>query len=214
MQWSFKREVARKVIHFLSLFILLFYFWVAEFFNPDTALTILVFVLIFFLFLEYIRLEVSENIPLLGRLWKYVRRDKEKRSLGGEIYFLIGAIIVLAVFDPRIAVAAILMTIFGDMAAALVGKRFGKHYISFLKEKAWEGVLAQFFVDIVMGVFVFFFLTGGSFLDIKLWIVVVVMSLTATVTETLISKIDDNLLVPLFAGFDGHITLLLLSLLL
>ncbi len=214
MQWSFKREVARKVIHFLSLFILLFYFWVAEFFNPDTALTILVFVLIFFLFLEYIRLEVSENIPLLGRLWKYVRRDKEKKSLGGEIYFLIGAIIVLAVFDPRIAVAAILMTIFGDMAAALVGKRFGKHYISFLKEKAWEGVLAQFFVDIVMGVFVFFFLTGGSFLDIKLWIVVVVMSLTATVTETLISKIDDNLLVPLFAGFDGHITLLLLSLLL
>lgn len=214
MEWSFKKELARKFIHFLSLFVLFIYFWISDVFNADIALTILVFILILSLLLEYIRLEVSENIPLIGRLWSYVRRDKEKNSLGGEVYFLIGSIIVLAVFDLRIAVAAILMTIFGDMSAALIGRKFGKHYISFLEEKAWEGILAQFFVNIFIGIFVFFILPGSSFLILSFWIVILVMSLTATVTETLSTKIDDNLLIPIFAGFDGYITLIILNILL
>lgn len=214
MEWSFKKELARKFIHFLSLFVLFIYFWISDVFNADIALTILVFILILSLLLEYIRLEVSDNIPLIGRLWSYVRRDKEKNSLGGEVYFLIGSIIVLAVFDLRIAVAAILMTIFGDMSAALIGRKFGKHYISFLEEKAWEGILAQFFVNIFIGIFVFFILPGSSFLILSFWIVILVMSLTATITETLSTKIDDNLLIPIFAGFDGYITLIILNILL
>jgi len=209
MKWNFKRELARKFVHLLSIFILFFYLIVGDFFDTKIALIILVFILIVFLELEYLRIEISKEIPLLNKIWKYLRRKKEKEKLGGDVFFLIGAILVLAIFDVRVAIVAILMTIFGDMAAALIGKRFGKHY--FLKERAWEGTLAEFFVDIIIGIVVFFFISNGLFNDWKLWVVILIMSLTATFVETIIYKMDDNLLIPVFSGFSGQIALLVLN---
>ncbi len=207
--WSFKKELARKLFHFLSLLIVLGYFLVSDIFDSDVALFVLLFFLIVFIFLEYIRLEFGKNVPLLGKIWGYVRRDSEKNTIGGEVYFFIGAIIALAVFDTQIAVSAILMTTFGDMAAAIIGKRFGKHYV--FKDKALEGIFAQFFVNLIVGFVVFFIVPGVALFTLKFWAIIVVMSLTATLTETVITKIDDNLAIPLFAGFDGQITLIVLS---
>ena len=214
-EWNFKRELARKFIHFLSIFIILIYFFVSDIFNPKTALILLTFILIFFLELEYLRLDFRREIPFLKKLWSYFRREKEKDKLGGEVFFLIGAILVLAVFDTKIAIAAILMTTFGDLSAALIGKRFGKHYLSCLENRAWEGIIAEFFVNIIIGFFVFF---SGVFSDFSiigsydLWLIVLVMSLTATFVESVVHKIDDNLLIPLFAGFNGQMVLILTKL--
>jgi len=153
------------------------------------------------------------KIPILNRIWRVLRREKEHDKLGGDVFFLIGAILVLAVFDLNIAMAAILMTTFGDLSAALIGKRFGKHYLVMLKDRAWEGILAEFFVDLIIGIFVFFwgFWSNTAILyNLNLWIVILVMSITATFVETIIYKMDDNLLIPLFAGFNGQIILLVL----
>ncbi len=212
-KWNFQRELARKFIHFLSLFILLGYFVIGDIFNREIALLILVFVLIVFMELEYLRLEWRARIPILRNIWAYVKREKERDVLGGEVFFLLGGILVLAIFDIRVAVAAILMTTFGDMAAALVGSRFGKHYISFLKDKAWEGILAELAVNIIIGITVFFIIPGISFAETDYWLVLLVMAVTATVVETVATKIDDNLLIPLFSGFNGHIALLILGIL-
>ncbi len=208
MTWNFKNELARKTVHLLAVFILLVYFIASEMFNTQIALIILVLVLIFFLELEYLRLEIAKDIPFLRWFWKYVKRRKEKNRIGGDVFFLIGAILVLAVFDVRIAIASILMLIFGDMAAALIGKRFGKNY--FMKKRAWEGVFAEFFVDVVIGILVFFWLSW-NFSNWPLWIIIFVMALTATVVETFIYKMDDNLLIPVFSGFNGQIVLLILK---
>ena len=211
MKWNFKRELARKFMHFLAVFILLAYFVVSDFFNPQTALLILVFILIIALELEYFRIEVGKKIPVLNKIWAYVRRDKEKNTIGGDVFFLIGGILVLAVFDLRIAVAAILMTIFGDLSAALIGSRFGKHHLKLFKDRAWEGILAEFFVDLLVGFAVFF---RGDIFNIsliynwQLWTIVLVMAITATIVETIAHKMDDNLLIPIFAGFNGQIVLL------
>ncbi len=213
MQWSFKNELARKFVHLLSLFILLVYFLAVDIFNPDIALVILVFVLITFLELEYLRLELGAKIPILRGFWKHLRRKKEEKALGSEIFFLVGAILVLAVFDTQIAVAAILMTTFGDMAAALIGSRFGKNYLSYPEDTAWEGILAEFFVNIVIGIIVFFIFPGVSFSNLNYWIIILVMATTATIVETFAGKIDDNLLIPVFSGFNGQIALLILGLL-
>jgi len=61
---------------------------------------------------EYVRIEMGKRIPLISRLWKY-KRGKERDRMGGEVFFLMGAILSFAIFDLRIAAAAILMTTFG-----------------------------------------------------------------------------------------------------
>lgn len=209
MKWDFKRELARKFVHLLSVLILLIYFLASDFFNKQIALLILVLILIFFLELEYLRIEIAGKIPLLHNLWKYLRRKKEKNKLGGDVFFLIGSILVLAIFNVKIAMAVILMTTFGDMSAALIGKRFGKHWLKKFKDRAWEGILAEFFVDVLICYFVFFW---GSLLFIfnwQLWVLILLMSFTATFVETIIYKMDDNLLIPIFAGFTGQIILII-----
>ncbi len=214
MTWNFKRELARKFVHILSVFILLIYFFISGYFSSKTAMLILVFILIIFLELEYFRIEIGKKITFLNKIWKYVRRKKEKDKLGGDVFFLIGAILVLAIFDLKIAIATILMTTFGDLSAALIGSRFGKHYLNCLKDRAWEGILAEFFVDMIIGFLVFFwgfFSDSSLLLNFDLWAIVIVMSVTATFVETLIYKMDDNLIIPVFAGFNGQMIMIILN---
>jgi len=211
MKWNFKRELARKFVHLLSIFILLVYFIVADFFDRNIALLILVLVLIVSLEFEYLRIEIARKIPFFNHIWKYLRRKKEKGKLGGEVFFLIGAILVLSIFDIKVAMAAILMTTFGDMAAALIGKKFGKYYLKSLKDRAWEGIIAEFSIDVIIGVLIFFVIGGGLMYDFKIWAIILVMAFTATFVETIIYKMDDNLLIPIFSGFNGQIVLMLLN---
>ena len=139
--WDFKRELGRKTIHLLSVFILIIYNLFAQTFSHKIALLILAALLILLIEFEYLRLERGMRIPLVSLLWRY-KRPKELRRLGGEVFFLLGAILCLALFDLRVAVTAILMTTFGDLTAGLVGTRFGKSRVSGLPRKTWEGAAA------------------------------------------------------------------------
>jgi dolichol kinase len=218
MDWDFKKEVGRKTIHLLSIFFLIIYIVFASTFSHRIALFILGFLLIILIEFEYLRVEVGMKIPIISLLWKY-RRVKECNKLGGEVYFLIASILCLALFDLRIAAAAILMLTFGDLAAALIGKRFGRIWIPKLKDRAVEGVLAELIVDLIIGFLIVRSLVNGSVWWLSsiipsgqpIWPIIITMALTATVVETLVHKLDDNLLVPLFSGFNGQIVLLLLS---
>ncbi len=200
MSWDLKKELKRKVAHLLALSFIAIFLLVSEFYGKNLALLSLVLLLIIFLELEYVRIELRKKIPLLSGLW----RGKEKDRVGGQVFFLIGAIISLAVFDLDIAIAAILMTIFGDMAAALIGKRFGKTWIS--KDKALEGIFAQLFVDVVIAYLVFNIIFGSGG-----WVIMLTMALTATVVESVLSNLDDNLMIPLFSGFNGQMIRLILN---
>ncbi len=92
------------------------------------------------------------------------------------------------------------MTTFGDASAAIIGKAFGRTWISGLKNRAYEGCAAEFIVDIIIG-----------WIFLQNWIVVFVMAGTATVVETVTDKLDDNLLIPLFSGFNGQLVVLILT---
>jgi dolichol kinase len=208
MAWSLKNELARKAVHFFSLLIIWIYFLVSDIFNQRIALFFLVLILIIFIEFEYLRLETQRKIPLLNKIWAWTRRRKERHMLGGDIFFLLGAILALAIFTPIIAIAAILMTTFGDLTAALVGKKFGKH--KFIKNKTWEGTITELVVNFIIGVIVFLIYQDLPFSTGKPWIVISLMALTATWVETSVSKIDDNLLIPVFAGFVGQMITLVL----
>jgi dolichol kinase len=196
MAWDFKNELARKGVHLLSLFFIAIFVIVSESYGERLALFSLVILLVLLIEIDYLRVELKKKLPLINRFF----RSKEKNKLGGQVFFLMGAIICLAVFDFRIAIAALLMTTFGDMSAALIGKKFGRTWIS--KTRALEGIVAEFIVDVVIGYFVL-----GS------WIVILVMAITATVVESIISKLDDNLIIPVFSGFNGQVATYILVML-
>ncbi|MFQ6051685.1 MAG: diacylglycerol/polyprenol kinase family protein [Candidatus Hydrothermarchaeota archaeon] len=185
-----KQEIIRKAVHLTSVIIVLLYYML----DKNITLFLLTVVLIILIEIEFVRIEWGKKIPFFWRFF----REKERESLGGEVFLLIGAIIAISVFDKEIASAAILMTTFGDMSAAIFGKAFGKKKVPKLESKYVEGCLAELFIDIGIG---YFFLQN--------LVVSLIMAVTATTVETIVTKLDDNLLIPLFAGFNGQLALIL-----
>ena len=184
-------ELKRKAVHLTSIIIVLVY----HAFGQQAILLLLTVYLIAILEIEYFRIEWGKKLPFIHSLL----REKEADRLGGHVFFTMGCIIAISVFSEEIASAAILMTTFGDASAAIFGKAFGRTWIPGLTNRAVEGCAAEFIVDVVIGVI---FLSN--------WLVVLVMAGTATVVETLANKMDDNLLIPLFSGFNGNLILLIL----
>ncbi len=184
-EFSLKKELQRKTVHVTSVLIVIAYF-----FLPKTViLLILMVLLILFLELEFVRIDLRLKLPFFQQFY----REKEKDRLAGHVFFIMGAIIAISVFDKNIAMAAILMTTFGDTCAAIFGKRFGRTWIPKLKNRAVEGCMAEFIVDLAIG-----------FMFLDSWLVIVVMAGTATIVETVVNKMDDNLLIPLFSGFNAQ----------
>ena len=210
MKWGSKKEVARKGVHLLSIFFVLIYLLFVYLFSHRAGIFALIFLLILLIIFEYVRIELKKKIPLISRFW-WVKRDCEKEAMGSEVFFLIGSIICLAIFDVRIAFAAIFMTTFGDLAAAMIGRKFGKHKLKFMKRKSWEGVIAEFIVNIIVGfIFIRPLFTVGFTFGQPIWPVIITMAVVATAVETMISKLEDNLVIPVFSGFAGQIALLIL----
>ena len=194
-------EIGRKIIHITILIVLAAYFVVqdnligagySQDLSKQVALLFLVALLIIFLVLEYLRLELNWKIPFFSQFI----RPKEQDRMNGVVYFLAGTIISLAVFNTRIALAALLMTTFGDMAAALIGKTFGTTLV--YRNKTWAGFFGELVVNLIVGFIVLSELNGAIFIILS-------MALVATIVETLIDELDDNLLIPIFSGFVGQI---------
>ena len=199
MVWGFFHEIGRKIIHITILIVLAVYFVIQDsligagytaVLSKQVALMFLVGLLILFLILEYFRLELGWKMPFFSQFI----RPKEQNRMYGVIYFLSATIISLAIFDPKIALAALLMTTFGDMVAALVGKKYGTTLI--YRNKTWAGFSGELATNLVVG-----------FLILENIYVIIGMALAATIVETLVDELDDNLLIPIFSGFVGQIIL-------
>lgn len=183
-------EAKRKFFHVLGLGYVLLYWIPLKFLHSALiGMLLLLALLLVFITIEFFRISKHKKIPIFHVLW----RPREENTLGGQVYMVLGMIIALAIFDFPIAMTAILMMSLGDMVAAVFGIAFGKHWIKGLKETAWEGIIAEFAVDLIIG-----------YLIIGNWIIVIPMAIMATTVETIFPHIDDNLAIPVFAGFIGQ----------
>ena len=186
-------ELRRKAMHAAILLIIILYSILEKSVSKQIALFTLVFILLFLLVTEFIRLELNIELPIVKQLIK----AKEERRMHSAVYFLSATIISLAVFDFRIALAALLMTVFGDMSAAIVGQRFGKALL--FKNKTLSGCLTELVINLIVGLII-----------LNNIYVIIAMAFTATIVETFVSELDDNLFVPLFAGFVGQLLFFLM----
>jgi len=193
MTFNFLQELGRKLIHIIVLLVLCGYVIVEKTHGKQIALVGIVSLLILFLILEYFRLELDLELPIFN----WIIRAKEHRKPYGTIYFLLSTIICLAVFDFRIALAALLMTVFGDMTAALIGKWYGKTLI--FKNKTLTGGIVELVINLILG-----------FIILRNFYIILAMAFTATIVETFVDELDDNLVVPLFSGFVGQMLIFLI----
>lgn len=188
MAWILLNEVLRKTTHIAILLVLLIYNSIEESYSKQAGLFFILGLLGIMLILEYLRLELGWRMPFLS----FVIRPKEEHRLNGGVHFLAATIICLGVFDFNIALAALLMTTFGDLSASLAGKTLGSSLI--YRSKTWAGFTAELIVNLAVG-----------FIVLNNIYIIIGMAIVASISEILVEEIDDNLIIPLFAGFAGQL---------
>ena len=184
------REILRKLFHLYQLPVIFGYIFLRYQFSERIAIFALVILLMIILEFEILRLEWKVNFPdPFG-----IMRKSERNRATGMLYMILATIVVFAVFDFRIALTALLLTVFGDLVSAIFGMQYGKRKIK--NGKSWEGFFAGLISNILVAV-------------ILLWgfpLVGISMAVTASIVEFITYKLDDNLTVPIFSAFVGHTT--------
>lgn len=186
---SLVRELVRKVFHLSGIFIVVGYTLLLNYTSQRMAMLAVTALLLMLLEIEYIRLE---HKPRIAEAIQGFLRHHEKTRLSSAVFLVIACIIAFATFDYWVAFLAVSMAVFGDLACALVGKFFGRTKI--YRNKTIVGTCAGFVMNMLVGV-----LTLPNFL-----ILFAPMAFIASFVEVFTRKMDDNLTVPLFAGFAGQ----------
>lgn len=141
---------------------------------------------------------IYQKYTLPGLSWfiKRYERAKDKKTFPGRgaILFLIGSFIVILLFDKNTALAAITILALGDSISPLVGRFYGRIKHPFSNVKLIEGTIA----GIVAG-----FLGAMLFVSPSQAIIAsfVAMTVEAIDIKLLGDKFDDNISIPLVAGF-------------
>jgi dolichol kinase len=179
-----RREVWRKAIHVASIAIPIFV-WI---FGRTPGLTLLVPALLTALAVEWARFRVRRVRYLFLRYTRLLLRTHERHHLAGATYMVIGYTLALLLFPRPIAVLAMLYNGLGDAAAALVGRRFGRHRTGW--GKSWEGFGAGLVTNLALG----FAIPGVPVAAALLG------GITAAVLEFAPLPLDDNLKVTVGGG--------------
>ena len=190
---SFKKELARKLIHLSSLWIPALIYFV------QPSISIIVFSAIFVgdVILEYGNYKKWRWARrTFGLLFYRTLRNKElKRSqlqLSGGAYVMLAAIACTLLFPANVAVVALSIMLISDTCAALFGKAYGSRRL--YKNNSIEGT-AAFFVSALLIMVICNFILPVTYASI-------LAAFVATFAEMYEDKIeiDDNLSIPLFVG--------------
>ena len=109
-------------------------------------------------------------------------------------FYLLGTFLTFTLFDPLVAITAMLFLVLGDLSAALVGISFGRHKL--VGSKSVEGTFAMFAVCVTICTVMF----GGWH---PLWDYVACSgALVACIAELFSDSIgiDDNFIIPVASG--------------
>ena len=186
---DYKSEVFRKTIHLCSLSIPIVYYHITK----ELALTILVPLMIASLFLDYGRYFHKSLAEFISRFFGFMmrrhERDGKKKNLSGATYVLISAVVVIVIFPKIFVVTSFAVLIVGDIAAALIGRKFGRTRFLF---KSLEGTLAFFFISLIVILFTPKILGNTT----EFIIAVIAVAVGAIVENVSGEWADDNFMIP------------------
>lgn len=180
---EYKLEINRQFFH-AGLGILIVFLLKEGIIN----LTILLIIFIIGVVISY--LCTKTKLPFFSYMLEHF--DREHRIPGyGSITFFIGVIFSIILFQPNIAMAAILILALGDSFSTLAGKLFGRLKNPFNRLKTVEGSMIGL---------CFAFLGAIIFVSPFLAIVGSAVGMLVEVVDVKYLKIDDNIIMPLVAG--------------
>lgn len=152
----------------------------------------LFFVFIFGIFLSFIASQFK--IPGIYHFLCFFERECNKNFPGkGVIYFFLGSLLSLRLFEQNIAFASIAILTFADSISHFVGSNFGRTKSSINRKKNIEGTIAGILAGTLFASFFihpFLALVGSA----------AAMLLELAGIKMGKEEIDDNLLIPLVAG--------------
>jgi dolichol kinase len=175
-----RKEILRQLIHASGIFII----FLERFFDPLILIGICIAIIIWGEIIY--RIDKFRHIFLFSTILRRCRRDKEEK---GFIYFFIGVLFALVLFNFNIYIAnaAIIILVLGDAASTIIGKKFGRVKLPSTKNKTLEGSLA-------------FFLVGLAGATTQLPLVPTMVGTFLGALAEAYSPIDDNLIIPIVAG--------------
>ncbi|MFC1769262.1 diacylglycerol/polyprenol kinase family protein [Nanoarchaeota archaeon] len=135
------------------------------------------------------------RIPIIADFLDYFERDKEKGKFPGQgpLFYVLGSLLALALFERNVALASIIILALGDSISHLVGRFYGRIKHPLNSSKFAEGA--------VVGVI---FATIGAWLYVPLTYALVgsVFGMVAEGFEVKYgwAQVDDNLIIPIVSG--------------
>lgn len=146
---------------------------------------------------------ICRKYDLKGIEWfleKFERKDNIMKFPGkGPIFFVLGSLLALSLFEKNVALAGIMVLTFGDSLSHVYGKTIGKYHLS--NQKAIEGIglgmLASFLGAMI------FVRPLPAFLGS-----IVAMGLEAYELKVKDLGVDDNLFIPVMASGIMYIVML------
>lgn len=192
VETSYATELIRKGIHMSSLAIPVVYYFITR----ETALSILIPLLLLFGISDLARIFIPSFGSFYERWFGFLLRRHElaeqgHRRLNGATYVLLSATLCVWLFPKMIVLTAFAILIVSDTAAALVGRKFGKHRL--VQNKSIEGTTA-FFISALIVVAI---APKVQYLPLEYFIGAVAALVGAVVEAVSGEMIDDNLSIPL-----------------
>ena len=178
-------EIKRKLFHLFCLIYMALY----AFLPRPRCLGIMAALGIIIIFLEFARLRLPSFNEWAWNRVSDIARVWERNSISGLFWTWLGSFLTMLIFKRReIVLAALAFMIFGDFAAALVGKFWGRHRWPGGTKKTMEGTTAFALAAITAG---WWFLPPH---------VVIISAIIAAALESIRLPVDDNLWIPLVSG--------------
>ena len=182
---SYQQEALRKSTHFIALLIPTSYI----IFPREWAIAVMATAFLLVAAFEFFRLRRWRPWTLIEPYVGGMIRPKEQSgNFTGAFYILLAGTLTIAFFPRYVATTAITFDILGDVASAMIGRKFGHHKIR--GQKSFEG--------------------AAGFLVVALLIIVIMpkvpytVGIVGAVVASLVEAVsiyrDDNLTVPLSSG--------------
>lgn len=179
-----RRELLRKRIHLATLLVP-----GAVWFLPrGAAIAMLASAVLVALAVEWSRRSLPWARYQFLRRTRVMLRGHERHELAGATHMAIAYFLALLFFPKLIAILAMVYNGLGDTAAAVIGRRWGRHRTRW--GKSWEGAAAGFGVN----------LAAGMAMPEILLIGALVGAVASAALEFLPLPLDDNLRITIGGG--------------
>ena len=187
-----KHEIGRKIIHLSSTLIIP----INIFIGHEFTIYSLIFVILLYFISEILRTR-KIRIPFISDVTDYCSYNFEKKSfVYSPLTFAISILVLITFIPGNNGYVGVVALTLGDGVAGLIGKQFGKTKLFYNNKKSLEGSMSMFII---------------TFLSVLLFVqnvfVVFILSLIATLVESLSNEAIDNFSVP----FSVSLIMLLLT---